>query len=142
MLQTLVQDTWSAHQTVSRILTWKKFIDSEFQNCEAIWWADERLPLRNKNCTILWIIILYTCATIYTKIFNFYDLSLECEGPLLTGHIHPSLFGSQGLNDHVWLALTQVLFAYNKSIIFDIEDPKDEPYQSLSYLITSLAISN
>ena len=66
---------------------------------------------------------MYTCATIvlglleaclmlskYTKIFNFYDLSLECEGPLLTGHIHPSLFGSQGLNDHVWLALTQKFF--------------------------------
>ena len=95
---------------------------------------------------------MYTCATIvlglleaclmlskYTKIFNFYDLYLECEGPLLTGHIHPSLFGSQSC-----LVSTdpKVIFAYNKSIIFDIEDPKDEPYQSLSYLITSLAISN
>lgn len=75
---------------------------------------------------------------------------MECEGPLLTGHIHPSLFGSQGLNDHVLLALAiqspmmdpKVLFVFNKPIIFDIEDPKDEPYQSLSYLITYLAISN
>ena len=26
----------------------------------------------------------------YTKIFDFYDLSLEFEGPLLTSHIHTS----------------------------------------------------
>ena len=51
----------------------------------------------------------------YTKIFNF------CEGPLLTGHVHPSLFGSQGLNEYFLLALA-------------LQSPMIDPESSFCYL--------